>query len=166
MRIILIGMPGCGKTTIGKKVAMNLNLKFVDADEYIEEKYKMSISRLFATVNESGFRKLENEALKEMILQDDIVLSTGGGLPCFYNNIKILKDSGTVIYIKLPVKMLFHRLKNAKKTRPLTANKSDEEILEYLDKTLSEREKFYNQANYIVDGANTNLTKFISTLYT
>ena len=91
MRIILIGMPGSGKSTCAKKISASFNLPSIDSDDFIELKYKMTISQLFELIGEKGFRELEHKSLIKILKQDDYVLATGGGLPCFYNNLQLIK---------------------------------------------------------------------------
>ena len=162
MIITLIGMPGCGKSTIGKKIAHNFNLQFVDSDTFIELKYKMTISSIFHTIGEVGFRKIEHIALIEILERyKNMVLSTGGGLPCFFNNMELLNESGETIYLNLPSKALANRLFYSKKQRPLLKNKSEQEIQVYIEKTLEERFSFYNQAKFMVDQLKNSPIKFI-----
>ena len=155
-------MPGSGKTTLGKKIANYFELEFIDSDNFIENKYHMSLQSLFSTIGEEGFRKIEHEALKEILPKENIVLSTGGGLPCFFDNMELLNNSGTSFYLKLNSGVIESRLINSRKQRPLTKGLQKQELTEYIIKTLSEREKFYKQAHYIIDILNTVPIEFIS----
>ncbi len=154
MRLFFIGMPGSGKSTVAKEFALSIDSDFIDIDEYIESKHKQKISEIFELYGETKFREFENLALKEIINKDNIVIATGGGLPCFYNNMQIMKEAGKTIYLKVTYDTLFNRIKSDNNIRPLIKNKLDKEVKSYLNSTLIEREKFYNQANCIIDADN------------
>lgn len=144
---------GCGKSTHGKRLAKLLGYAFVDLDDFISKKFNKTITELFNSLGEKEFRKTETLALQECIDSDDrIVFSTGGGTPCFNDNIKLMKQCGFVVYLKLDSKSLFKRLLNSKENRPLLQNKTDEELQSYISKLLLEREQFYNQADLIYNG--------------
>ncbi len=116
---------GSGKTTVGKQLAKKFDFTFVDIDNYIELKYKTSINDFFSKFGENKFREIEKEELENISTKKNIVVATGGGTPCFFNNIDIINKTGTSIYIKLSPEMLLSRLKNAKENRPLINKKSD-----------------------------------------
>ncbi len=151
MRIFLVGFMGAGKTTNGRKLANYLNLDFIDLDSYIEQKHKASISFIFDLLGEEGFRFIEHRAILEILQGDNYVLSSGGGSPCFFDNMKMFYDSGITVYLKMPPQSLWYRLINAKKKRPLIRNLSKDELLAYIEKELQWREKFYKQAHITVD---------------
>lgn len=155
---------GCGKSTIGRKLASKLNLQFVDLDEFIEEKHGESISVIFSKTGENGFRKLEQDALNEVCSKSNLVIATGGGTPCFYNNMEIINQGGISIYIHLAEAALFSRLKNSRTNRPLLAKKNDEELLSFISGKLSEREKHYQKSHIKVDGLNLNTEKLIKAI--
>lgn len=146
-----MGYMGCGKSTIGKKIAKILGLSFIDLDEYIENKYRISISDIFSTKGEAYFRTIESETLKEVSIINNAVISLGGGTPCFNDNIAFIKKSGVSVYIKLPVRVLFDRLKQAKQSRPLIVNKTDNELLDFISLSLKNREGYYEQADIIFE---------------
>ena len=156
-RLYLIGFMGSGKTSVGKKLAKKLNYKFIDLDNEIEKHINCSISDCFVKFGEDKFREIENQILKESFKYSKTIISTGGGTPCFYNNISLINNNGFSIYLKADVKLLSHRLINAKQTRPLIKNKSKEELDIYIKNLLSKRENFYNQAKLIIDAINTNV---------
>lgn len=146
---------GCGKTTHGKKLAKNLNCTFIDVDDVIVEEQGISINELFAQKGESNFRNIETETIKKLIDSNSkAVISLGGGAPCFNNNLGLLKQHGILVYIHLTPKALFSRLVNAKEERPLLKNKTDEELLNYIEDLLSKRESFYKQSHLTIDGIN------------
>jgi len=156
-RLYLIGFMGSGKTSVGKKLAKKLNYKFIDLDNEIEKRINCSILDCFAKFGEDKFREIENQILKESFKYSKTIISTGGGTPCFYNNISLINNNGFSIYLKADVKLLSHRLINAKQTRPLIKNKSKEELDIYIKNLLSKRENFYNQAKLIIDAINANV---------
>ena len=98
-RIILVGFPGSGKSTIAKKIANRLHYQFVDMDHLFESKYKLSIPDFFKKYGEEVFRKSEHVLLKEVIQQEKVVISTGGGTPCFHGNMELIMENGFSIYI-------------------------------------------------------------------
>lgn len=165
MRIFLIGFMGSGKTSFGKRLANHLNLKFIDLDEQIEKKFKMSITSIFNKFDENTFRNLETITLKSIILEDNFILSCGGGTPCFNSNIELIKNYGISIYIKLNEKTLASRIQNSLKKRPLLDKLSEEELNEKIKNLLSQREFYYNQANYIIDGININIEDVIKKIF-
>src|SRR5690554_4257405 len=107
-RIFIIGYMGSGKTTVGKKLAKSLSLSFIDLDAFIESKYRKTIAEIFAEKGEDGFRKIESKALSEVALIEDVVISTGGGAPCFYNNMELMNKTGTTVIYKQNRKNLLH----------------------------------------------------------
>ena len=152
MRIFLIGYMGVGKTTLGRKIAQRLNLNFFDLDYYIEKKHKADISYIFNLVGNDGFRLVEHRTLLELInISQNCLISTGGGTPCYHNNIDILNKNGMSFYLKMPINSLVNRLKKAKKKRPLINLLSEKELYGFVEKQLLEREVFYTQANIELD---------------
>ena len=121
--IILIGMPGCGKTTIGKKLSEKLGSSFLDSDQYIEETQKMTIPQIFEKFGEDHFRKMETDALKVLSKKSAIILSTGGGIVERTENIDILKNSGIVVFINRPLDILLSTVDTQK--RPLLKDGRD-----------------------------------------
>jgi shikimate kinase len=164
MKIFLMGFMGAGKTVFGKKLALSLNLEFYDLDRLIEQKYKISIPSIFSKFDEGVFRKLETETLKEFENKESFVLALGGGTPCFNNNLEIIKKLGTSIYLKLDAKSLTNRLVNSKTKRPLIKNLNQEELLQKVESMLSEREKYYLQADIVVNGLNLKVEEIINEL--
>jgi shikimate kinase len=143
---------GAGKTTLGKKLAKKLGYTFYDLDKAFEHKYKTSVDLFFHKYGEEVFRKLEHELLVSTFELDNTVISTGGGTPCFYNGMELINQNGTSIYIELTPQSIYHRLTSAKKRRPLVAEKSKEELHQFIREKLNEREPFYNQAQHIIKG--------------
>ena len=152
MKIVLVGYMGSGKSTIGKTLSKQLNVKFIDLDAYIEEKEGMCISELFKSKGEIFFRKKEFEYLKQILNStDNFILSTGGGTPCYGNNMQaIIEASPNVFYLKLTIEGLLKRLAPGKAYRPLIANIPDEELPEFIGKHLFERSFFYSKAHHSI----------------
>jgi shikimate kinase len=148
--IILIGFMGSGKTTLGKKLARALNRTFVDSDAAIEQVAGMKIREIFETYGEDHFRQLESDWIEQLSPDEPAVIATGGGMPCFNNNLQELKNKGIVLYLQRPAKELLQRLKNAKNKRPLLAAMKDEEMLAFIEDKLNEREVFYLQADVVL----------------
>lgn len=151
-KIILLGYMGCGKSTIAKLLANKLNLPYLDLDEIIENRTNSSVNKLFSEKGELYFRKLEHEIFSELMKNpDSFVLSLGGGTPCYANNHELLKGENVFsIYLSGSIATLYGRLKNENENRPLIANKSEEEMKEFIAKNLFDRSYYYNQAQYKV----------------
>jgi len=154
MKIILLGYMGSGKSTIGKALANELNLSFVDLDHAIENEIGMSIRDYFEASGELKFRRLENEVLKKILNENnDMILSTGGGTPCYGNNLDLMKMTfnAKVFYLKATIKTLTERLVSEKDIRPLIQSIGDDDLPEFIGKHLFERSNFYLQAHHVVD---------------
>lgn len=147
-RIFLVGYMGAGKTTLGRALAKTLGLQFVDLDCYIEERYHKTISQIFADKGENGFRELEKRMLHEAGEFENVVISTGGGTPCFFDNMDYMKSQGTTVYLDVPVERLFIRLSIARHKRPLIKEKNDEELRAFISEQLEKREGYYRKAEY------------------
>lgn len=148
MRIYLIGYMGCGKSTLGKRLAKHLNLEFVDMDHYIEMRNHKSVPQIFAEEGEAEFRKKERKALEELSEFSDIVIATGGGAPCFFDNIDLMNHTGATIFMNIDPAILADRLIHSKTERPLIKGKSKEELIVFIDEMLAKRHPFYSQAKY------------------
>jgi len=152
MKVFLVGYMTSGKSSFGKKLGYALNTKFIDLDEYIEKKLNHTIPYHFQTQGEDSFREIEHESLKEIIhTEDDFVLATGGGTPCFYDNMELMNQAGKTVYLKVDVNVLIERLKNTSRVRPLIADVEKEDIESYVKKHFAEREKCYDKASIIID---------------
>lgn len=150
-RLILIGFMGSGKTTLGRKLAKKLNYQFIDTDTLIEEQEQLSISQIFDQKGESYFRAVETKLLDSLENHENTIISVGGGLPCFEKNMEKLKQLGTVIYLERPAKELYQRILTNIQQRPLLANKTESELLNYIEKTLQDRDVYYRQAHFILN---------------
>ncbi len=148
-RIFLTGYMGAGKTTLGKAFAKKQGLSFIDLDWYIEERYHKSVGELFAERGEAGFRELERAMLHEVGAFEDVVISTGGGAPCFYDNMEFMNKNGQTIFLDVRPEVLFRRLRGAKQQRPILRDKTDEELQAFIISALEARAPFYTRARYI-----------------
>ena len=160
-RIFLIGFMGCGKTTLGRKLAARLGYTFYDLDHLLEEQSGMSVAEYFSNFGETAFRLAESEILKNTAYSENAVISTGGGLPCFFDNMDWMKAQGTTVYIKLSPKTLAGRLEHGKEERPLLRHKHGEELINFISEKLAERESFYMQAQVIADGLSLTAEKVV-----
>lgn len=152
---------GSGKSVIGKRLAEKLNLEFIDLDDQIEYTYKMTIPALFNQFGEDMFRNLETRTLQQQIQSEDYVLSCGGGTPCFHNNMKLINENGTSVYIKMEPKDLAERISKSRKNRPLMKNIAKDNLVEEIEKLLTHREQFYSQANIVIEGNNLNIEDLV-----
>lgn len=147
--LILCGFMGCGKSTIGRKLAAKLEKEFVDMDRYIEAKENMTVSEIFEKYGEEKFREIETEACKELALKSDLIIAAGGGTLTFQRNIDILKETGRIIYIDVKYEMLCERLKRDTR-RPLLQVENRNEVIKEL---LEKRRPIYERAASIyIDG--------------
>ncbi|MBO5466043.1 MAG: shikimate kinase [Prevotella sp.] len=150
-RIILIGYMGAGKTTIGKVLAKELDMQFYDLDWYIESRMHKTVPQIFAERGEEGFRKIEHNMLHEVAEFEDVIISCGGGTPCFFDNIDYMNKQGDVVYLKVEPETLYKHLKMGKTERPLLKGKSQEELIAFIREQLEKREPFYTKARYMLD---------------
>ena len=154
-RIFLIGFMGSGKSTLGAQLARNLDYQFVDMDQLIEDTAEMSIPEIFDEHGEDVFRKWEHDILLELCQRENLVISTGGGVPCHSGNMDLMNSHGTTIYLKLSPAALLRRLVKSRTERPLIKGKSEPELLDFIKSKLEEREEFYLRARHVVEGLST-----------
>ncbi|MBO4753762.1 MAG: shikimate kinase [Bacteroidales bacterium] len=152
-RIFLIGYMGAGKTTLGRPLSRAMNLEFIDLDNFIEARYHKTVKDIFAEVGEEGFRKIEHRSLEEVADYENVVIALGGGTPCFMGNMDIVNRAGISVYLKPTEEVLLRRLIQGKNKRPLLANKSDEEILNFIREQLAWREPYYLRANIVFESS-------------
>lgn len=145
-RVYLMGYMGAGKTTLGKAFAQRSGLSFIDLDYYIEGRFHKTVRQIFAERGEEAFREIERRMLHEVAEFEDVVISTGGGTPCFFDNIDFMNATGTTIYLNVSVQELVKRLELCKHTRPVLKDRSGEELMQFVAENLHKREPFYKKA--------------------
>lgn len=153
-RIFLIGYMGTGKTTAGRRLAEVLNLEFFDLDHYIEARFQKTVSQIFEEFGEEKFREIERSMLHEIGEFENVVIATGGGSPCFFDNMEYMNSVGRTVYLKASPKALTDRLSSCKGKRPLISNKTDEELFDFVALNLEKREPFYSKAQVIFETEN------------
>lgn len=166
MKIFMIGFMGCGKSTLGKKLALKLGYPFIDIDKVIESRINMSIREYFEKNGENSFRELESSILKTTQLPENSIIATGGGAPCFFDNLEWMNENGTTVYLSLSPKALAKRLESATDQRPVLQNLKGEKLELFIADKLLEREKCYKQAELIVKGVDQTPERIIELLRT
>ncbi len=151
VRIIIIGYMGAGKTTVGKSLSKNLGIPFYDLDWYIESRMRKTVPQIFAERGEEGFRQIEYNMLHEVAEFEDVIISCGGGTPCFFDNMDYLNRMGETIYLKATPEVLYKHLKMGKVERPLLKNKTPEEMQAFIKEQLQKREPYYTKAKHTLD---------------
>ena len=150
--IFLIGYMGAGKTSVGRALAHRYGLEHIDLDWRIEQRFHQKISDMFTEIGEEGFRRRERNMLHEVMEMEDVVVSVGGGTPCFFNNMELMNAAGQTIYLQCSVDVLIERIMHSQNKRPIVANKTKEELMDFVAKHLAEREAFYMLANEVWNG--------------
>ncbi len=150
-RIFLLGYMGAGKTTVGKVLSKRMNLSFIDLDYYIEGRYHKNIRDLFTEKGESAFREIEKRLLHEVSTFEDVIISTGGGTPCFFDNMDFMLQMGTTVYLKVSIEELANRLEINKHTRPVLKDRNGEELKQFIAENLEKRKSFYEKSKIIFD---------------
>jgi len=157
MKLFLIGLPGSGKSTLAKELSKKLNYPLIDTDEIICKKEGSSIEEIFNKKGENYFRKLESDTLKEIIKTEHAVISTGGGTPCFFDNMEVINQNGLSIFLNIPIKDITKRLvESPEQNRPLIKGKNQEQIEKILEEKLLERLPYYSKAS--VEFADSSVT--------
>ncbi len=164
MLIFLIGFMGAGKSSQAKKLAAGLNFEAVDLDELVEKTNKLSVSEIFKTKGEQYFRKVESEALRTLSGKQNAVVATGGGTPCFFDNMQWMNENGITVYLKLHPGTAYHRIAPSKAKRPLISHMNDADLMEYIMETMTERAPFYNQAKIQISGLNLKTEDLVKVL--
>ena len=147
-RILLVGFMAAGKTTLGKALAKEMGLQFIDLDHYIENRYRCTVSQLFAQRGEEAFRQIERNMLHEVAEFEDVVIATGGGTPCFFDNMDYMNTQGVTVFLDASVDVIYTRLTIARVQRPLVAGKSAEELRTYIAEMLGRRMPYYSRATH------------------
>ncbi len=164
-KIILLGYMGAGKTLLGKTLAESLNIRFINSDSEIELNTGMSIGQIFEQYGEDYFRNLEQEYLKNFDPQESFVLATGGGTPCYNDQMTVLNALGTTVYLQCSNETLYSRLKNEREHRPLIAGLSDDELREAIEYRMIQRERIYQKAQIILPENEHNVDALIRHLH-
>lgn len=163
-RIYLIGYMGSGKTTLGRAFARAMQMQFVDLDWYIEERFHRTIQQLFTEKGESGFREIEQSMLHEVGEFENVVVATGGGTPCFFDNMDYMKRTGDTVFLEVSSDVLFRRLKMDRANRPLLHGKTDDELMDTVLHGVENRLPFYSQAEYRFDASHLECRKEVDGL--
>jgi shikimate kinase len=142
---------GAGKTTVGKALSKEINIPFYDLDWYIESRMRKTVKQIFDEKGEEGFRKIEHTMLHEVAEFENVIISCGGGTPCFFNNMDYMNQQGETIYLKATPEVLYGHLKMGKTVRPLLLNKTPEEVKVFIKEQLKIREPYYAKAKYTLD---------------
>lgn len=166
MKISLIGYMGSGKSTIGPKLALLSGLDYYDLDAEIEKHTGYTITETIFNKGELYFRKVERQKLEEILQKDNFVLSTGGGTPCYYDNIDLINKSSLSVYLQYGVPKLFERLAGNSNQRPLIAHLEGEPLREYIGKHLFERSAYYEKATLIMNGSKMSEDEIIEEIKT
>ncbi len=153
---------GSGKSTTGKELAKRLKYGYADTDSIIIEKFGMSINEIFLRLGEARFRESEIRVLNDLVSRKNIVISTGGGLPCHGENMDIINRYGVSVYLKASPEELTDRLSTRKEKRPLIKDLSDKELLDFIKEKLQEREPHYEKARYTVGGLEINIRELVA----
>ena len=149
--IILIGYMGADKTTIGYALAKNLGVQFYDLDWYIEMRFHKTVAQIFEERGEEGFREIERNMLHEVAEFENVVISCGGGTPCFFDNMDYMNTLCDTIYLKASANVLASHLKMGKVVRPLILGKTEEELIDHIQEMLNQREPYYMKAKHVID---------------
>lgn len=157
MRIFLVGYMGSGKSTFGSALADSLGIQWIDLDDEFESRYKIAIADFFVKYGESTFRELEHKLLSEISHRSDIVVSTGGGAPCYFDNMKLMNQSGVTVYLSASPELLISRIENSARKRPVFQQMKGENFKENLTRHLESRKPFYSLATFTIDAANPDI---------
>jgi len=166
MKLFLIGFMGCGKTHWGRELSEKLSVPFFDLDEKIVEQAGKPISQIFEEEGEEQFRLLEKEVLYLLTeSHDTFIMATGGGTPCFYNNIDYLKKNGTVVWFNCSAECLYQRLVKEKDKRPIISHVPNEQLKAFIIKKFSTRKIFYQQADIIINEDDISLDELVHRIF-
>jgi len=164
MKIFLIGFMCCGKTTLGRRLAERIGFEIVDTDRFIEMQQGLTVSEIFARCGEMAFRVMERNMLLEIQKLEYAVVSTGGGMPCYNDNLDLMRSMGTVVYLKASPQTLTRRLLRSHTERPLIKGKNVNELQQFIAEKLAEREPFYNRAHIALQTENFTMDALLKSL--
>ena len=164
MKIFLIGFMGSGKSTIGRRLTELLGFDFVDTDRFVEMLHKTTVAQIFEQQGEAAFRKMERHILQVLQQRDFAVISTGGGMPCYADNMEVMLASGKVVYLKTSPQTLTRRLLRSRTERPLIKGKTEKELQQYVVEKLTEREPFYSRAHIVIQTENFSMEALLQSL--
>jgi len=164
MKIFLIGFMGSGKTTIGRRLVERIGFDFVDTDSFIEMQQGLTVSEVFARYGEAAFREMERNILPEIQKLEFAVVSTGGGMPCYKDNMEVMRSIGKVVYLKTSPQALTRRLLRSHTERPLIKGKTENELQQFIEEKLIEREPFYNRAHIVVQTENFSMDELLRSI--
>ena len=165
MKIFLVGFMGSGKTTIGRRIAERIGFEFVDTDRFIEMRHGLSVTEIFARQGEPAFREMERNILSDLQKFDYAVISTGGGLPCYGDNMNVMLSCGKVVYLKTSPQALARRLLRSHTERPLIKGMTENELQQYITEKLAEREPFYRRAQFVVQTESFSMDELLKSLH-
>ena len=159
--IFLVGMMGSGKSYWAQQIAAATHFDWMDLDAEIEKENDMAIKEIFENEGEKSFRSKEKKALHQLAKHKNIIIATGGGVPCFHDNMAWMNANGITIFIDEPIAILVHRLQSEKNHRPLISSTSDKDLHNFLKNKLAERLPFYSKATYTIAGSAATVADFV-----
>ncbi len=165
MRIYLVGFMGCGKSSLGRRLAKKLEYPFLDLDAEVEKQSGRTIPGLFAEKGEEYFRKLEQEVLHKTTDLSRAVIATGGGTPYYFDNMDFMNGQGVTVYLKMSPVSLSHRLENSRRTRPVIEGHKGKDLYQLVRKKLDEREPVYMRSQCIIKGESAKPDQIISLVF-
>src|SRR5690242_2503499 len=166
MKIFLIGFMGSGKTYWGRQLSKKLKLPLFDLDDKIVEQENKPINQIFSEKGEEYFRLLEKDVLYLLTeSHESFVMASGGGTPCFFNNIDYLKKNGTVVWINSSIDNLYQRLLKEKDQRPLLRDIPDDQLKSYIIRKFSSRKIYYQQADIILSEDDITLETIVDKIF-
>ena len=160
-KIYIVGYMGAGKTTVARRLANRLGWEVADTDDLFEEKFRISIDDFFHKYDETLYRKLESQVLKETEALENVVVSTGGGTACYFDNMDWMNQHGITVFLHISEKAVIDRLLHAKRKRPLSTGKSEAELTAFVQQHYISRLPFYEQAKIIVKSEDFDLDNLV-----
>lgn len=166
MVLFMVGYMGCGKTSMSKRLAKRLGMRFVDTDTMVEQIEGATIADIFRYEGEEYFRKIERQMLERSVASgDDVVVSTGGGLPAWGDNMEYMNRSGKTIYLRRSAEQIASRLSPyGRQKRPKLRGLNDEELIRFMRENMAEREPFYAKSHLVVDGGGLSDNEILNTI--